>query len=107
MSAINAGRKPATAAFADKALRYLRSPSTRWAAFVGLLSYLSYAYVHPGWTNASLHGGSVFFVAYVFASICIGLFCDGTIGTTVKQTRVPRLTQKLTATPTFVMVSIS
>ena len=44
----------------DKALRYLRSPSTRWAAFVGLLTYASYAYAHHSWTNASLIGVSLF-----------------------------------------------
>jgi hypothetical protein len=44
----------------DKAFRYLRSPSTRWAAFVGLLTYASYAYAHNSWTNASLIGVSLF-----------------------------------------------
>ena len=40
--------------------RYFRSSSTRVAAFVGLLSYLSYAYAHTSWTNPALIGVSVF-----------------------------------------------
>ena len=44
----------------DRLGRYVRSPSTRMAAFVGLLSYLSYAYAHSSWTNLSLIGVSVF-----------------------------------------------
>ena len=44
----------------DRLGRYVRSPSTRMAAFVGLLSYLSYAYAHSSWTNPSLIGVSVF-----------------------------------------------
>jgi nicotinic acid mononucleotide adenylyltransferase len=40
--------------------RYTRSPSTRVAAFAGLLSYLSYAYAHTSWTNPALIGVSVF-----------------------------------------------
>jgi nicotinic acid mononucleotide adenylyltransferase len=46
--------------FADKFGRYMRSPSTRMAAFVGLLTYSSYAYAHGSWTNAALIGVSVF-----------------------------------------------
>ena len=38
----------------------MRSPSTRTAAFVGLLTYLSYAYAHGSWTNPALIGVSVF-----------------------------------------------
>ncbi len=38
----------------------MRSPSTRIAAFVGLLTYLSYAYAHHSWANASLIGVAVF-----------------------------------------------
>jgi hypothetical protein len=49
----------------DNIRRYLRSPSTRWAAFVGLLSYLSYAYAHGSWTNPALIGVSVFTGAFL------------------------------------------
>jgi len=45
---------------AGKVRRYVRSPSTRMAAFVGLLSYVSYAYAHGSWTNPALIGVSVF-----------------------------------------------
>jgi hypothetical protein len=44
----------------DKLLRYVRSPSTRLAAFAALLSYLSYAYAHGSWANPALIGVSVF-----------------------------------------------
>ncbi|MDI1285231.1 MAG: hypothetical protein PSV46_12640 [Reyranella sp.] len=44
----------------DRFRRYRRSPSTRVAAFVGLLSYFSYAYAHTSWTNPALIGVSVF-----------------------------------------------
>lgn len=47
-------------AFADGVRRYLRSPSTRLAAFVGVLSYLCYAYAHGSWTNLALIGVSIF-----------------------------------------------
>jgi hypothetical protein len=40
--------------------RYVRSSSTRMAAFVGLLSYLSYAYAHNSWANPTLVGVSLF-----------------------------------------------
>jgi len=61
LAAIGSGRKTTTLSeFTDNARRYLRSPSTRWAAFVGLLSYLSYAYAHGSWTNPALIGVSVF-----------------------------------------------
>ena len=45
---------------ADKFGRYVRSTSTRTAAFVGLLSYLSYAYAHGHWANSALIGVSLF-----------------------------------------------
>jgi hypothetical protein len=45
---------------AGKVGRYVRSPSTRMAGFVGLLSYLSYAYAHGSWANSALIGVSVF-----------------------------------------------
>lgn len=44
----------------DKISRYLRSPSTRMAAFVGLLTYLSYAYAHGSWASPALIGVSLF-----------------------------------------------
>lgn len=40
--------------------RYLRSPSTRMAAFGGLLTYLSYAYAHGSWANPVLICVSIF-----------------------------------------------
>ena len=46
--------------FVDRFVRYVRSPSTRMAAFAALLSYLSYAYAHGSWANPSLIGVSVF-----------------------------------------------
>src|SRR5579864_5557784 len=48
------------AGLVDKIGRYMRSPSTRMAAFVGLLSYLSYAYAHGSWANPALIGVSLF-----------------------------------------------
>jgi len=44
----------------DRFGRYVRSPSSRVAAFVGLLSYLSYAYAHTSWANPALIGVSIF-----------------------------------------------
>ncbi|MDP1962397.1 MAG: hypothetical protein Q8K93_09370 [Reyranella sp.] len=44
----------------DRLLRYVRSPSTRLAAFAALLSYLSYAYAHGSWANPALISVSVF-----------------------------------------------
>ena len=49
-----------TPAFAGKIRRYVRSPSTRMAAFGGLLTYLSYAYAHGSWANPTLICVSVF-----------------------------------------------
>ena len=45
---------------ADTFGRYVRSTSTRTAAFVGLITYLSYAYAHGSWANPALVGVSVF-----------------------------------------------
>jgi hypothetical protein len=50
----------AISGLADKFGRYVRSTSTRTAAFVGLLSYLSYAYAHGHWANPALIGVSLF-----------------------------------------------
>ena len=61
MTAIGSGRKtPTLSAVGDSVHRWLRSTSTRTAAFVGLLSYLSYAYAHGSWANPALIGVSVF-----------------------------------------------
>jgi nicotinic acid mononucleotide adenylyltransferase len=43
-----------------RAGRYVRSPSTRMAAFGGLLTYASYAYAHGSWANPTLIAVSVF-----------------------------------------------
>jgi nicotinic acid mononucleotide adenylyltransferase len=40
--------------------RYLRSPSTRIAAFTGLLFYVSYGYAHGSWANPWLIGVALF-----------------------------------------------
>jgi nicotinic acid mononucleotide adenylyltransferase len=53
-------RTTALSARIDKARQYARSPSTRIAAFLGLLSYVSYAYAHGSWTNPALIGVSLF-----------------------------------------------
>ena len=50
-------------AFAAQAARlrqYVRSPSTRIAAFGGVVSYLSYAAAHGSWANPALIGVSLF-----------------------------------------------
>lgn len=47
-------------AVTGKVGRYMRSPSTRMAAFVGLLTYLSYAYAHNSGANPALIGVSLF-----------------------------------------------
>ncbi len=43
-----------------RAGRYVRSPSTRMAAFGGFLTYVSYAYAHGSWANPTLIAVSVF-----------------------------------------------
>ena len=61
MTAIGSERKtPTLSAVGDSVRRWLRSSSTRTAAFVGLLSYLSYAYAHGSWANPALISVSVF-----------------------------------------------
>ncbi len=45
--------------------RYVRSPSTRLAAFAGLLTYLCYAYAHNSWTNPALLGVALFFALFM------------------------------------------
>jgi len=54
------GKMSPLSTFVDGARRYVRSPSTRLAAFGGLFSYLCYAYAHGSWTNPALIGVSVF-----------------------------------------------
>jgi hypothetical protein len=54
------GKTTGIATFVDDARRYVRSPSTRTAAFAALLSYLCYAYAHGSWNNPALIGVSVF-----------------------------------------------
>lgn len=49
----------------DKIARYLRSRSTRLAAFAGLLTYLCYAYAHNSWTNPALIGVAIFFAVFM------------------------------------------
>jgi hypothetical protein len=46
--------------FSGRVARYVRSPSTRMAAFGGLLTYVSYAYAHGSWANPALIAVSVF-----------------------------------------------
>ena len=53
-------KSTAKSGLTDKIGRYLRSPSTRMAAFVGLLTYLSYAYAHGSWASPALIGVSLF-----------------------------------------------
>lgn len=50
----------AFAALADRVGRYVRSTSTRMAALVGLITYVSYAYAHGSWANPALIGVSLF-----------------------------------------------
>ena len=54
------GKMMELSAYTGKFLRYVRSPSTRIAAFGGLMMYVSYAYAHGSWTNPALIGVSVF-----------------------------------------------
>ena len=54
------GKKSGLSVYAGKVRRYVRSPSTRIAAFGGLMMYISYAYAHGSWANPALIGVSVF-----------------------------------------------
>jgi hypothetical protein len=54
------GKMTGLSAYTGKFLRYVRSPSTRIAAFGGLMMYVSYAYAHGSWANPALIGVSVF-----------------------------------------------
>lgn len=61
MAAIGADNKAlAFAGLMGRVNQYVRSPSTRMAAFGGLVSYLSYAYAHGSWANPALIAVSVF-----------------------------------------------
>ncbi len=61
MAAIGSdGKATPLSDYADRFARYVRSPSTRWAAFGGLLTYVSYAYAHGSWANPTLIAVSVF-----------------------------------------------
>ena len=61
MAAIGSnGKTTLWSAYAGRFGRYVRSPSTRMAAFGGLLTYLSYAYAHGSWANPTLMAVSVF-----------------------------------------------
>jgi nicotinic acid mononucleotide adenylyltransferase len=53
------------ATFANRFSRYARSPSTRLAAFAGLLTYFCYAYAHNSWTNPALIGVALFFALFM------------------------------------------
>jgi hypothetical protein len=53
------------ATLASRLSRYARSPSTRLAAFAGLLTYLCYAYAHNSWTNPALIGVALFFALFM------------------------------------------
>ena len=66
MSAISPDSKATVLAeFAGRFGRYVRSPSTRLAAFAGLLTYFCYAYAHNSWTNPALIGVALFFALFM------------------------------------------
>ena len=54
------GKTTGLSVTAGKVRRYVRSPSTRMAAFGGLLTYVCYAYAHGSWSNPALIGTSLF-----------------------------------------------
>jgi hypothetical protein len=54
------GKTTPLSAYTGRLARYVRSPSTRMAAFGGLLTYVSYAYAHGSWANPTLIAVSVF-----------------------------------------------
>jgi nicotinic acid mononucleotide adenylyltransferase len=54
------GKTTSWSEFSGRITRYVRSPSTRMAAFGGLLTYVSYAYAHGSWANPALIAVSVF-----------------------------------------------
>ncbi|MFO1079950.1 MAG: hypothetical protein U1E23_04895 [Reyranellaceae bacterium] len=61
MSVVSSSERPTGVASLVAAVRqYVRSPSTRLAAFAAALSYACYAYAHGSWGNPALIGVSVF-----------------------------------------------
>ena len=61
MAAIGSdGKTTSWSELSGRITRYVRSPSTRMAAFGGLLTYVSYAYAHGSWANPALIAVSVF-----------------------------------------------
>ncbi len=61
MAAIGSdGKTMPLSVLAGRLRRYVRSPSTRMAAFGGLLTYVSYAYAHSSWGNPTLMAVSLF-----------------------------------------------
>ena len=66
MSAVSPdGKTVGLSGFPDGIGRHLRSPSTRLAAFAGLLTYLCYAYAHDSWMNPALIGVAIFFAVFM------------------------------------------
>ena len=66
MAAIGSdGKTMPLSAYAGRLGRYVRSPSTRMAAFGGLLTYVSYAYAHGSWANPTLMAVSVFIGSFL------------------------------------------
>src|SRR5215468_10967903 len=65
MAAVSERKATPLSALAGKFGQYVRSPSTRMAAFVGILFYLSYAYAHGSWANTALIGVSVFIGVFI------------------------------------------
>lgn len=59
------GKTTSLAKFSGMVGRYVRSPSTRMAAFVGLLQYVCYGYAHGSWTNPALIGVCLFIGLFV------------------------------------------
>jgi nicotinic acid mononucleotide adenylyltransferase len=59
------GKAAKVSGWPDKVGRYLRSPSTRLAAFAGVLTYVCYAYAHNSWTNPALIGVALFFAVFM------------------------------------------
>jgi hypothetical protein len=59
------GKATWLANFSGMIARYVRSPSTRMATFVGLLQYLCYGYAHNSWTNPALIGVSLFISFFI------------------------------------------
>ena len=61
MAAIGSdGKTTGLSATAARVRQYVRSPSTRMAAFGGVLTYVCYAYAHGSWSNPALIGMSLF-----------------------------------------------